>query len=85
MRDEQRYQAAGQSRDDGRGGKADPEIGDELELAEPERIGADPEIGAMTERWQSGRAQHQIEGKRVERPDQDLDAEIGIKPDARDP
>ena len=85
VRDEQRHQRAGQSRDDERRGKTDPEIGDDIELTEPERVGADAEIGAVTERRQSGRTQHEIERQRVERPDQDFDAEIGIEPDARDP
>ena len=39
----------------------------------------------MAERRQPGVPEHQIERQRVERPDQDLDAEIGIEPDARDP
>ena len=61
--------------------KTNPEIGDDIELTQAERVGADAEIGAVAERWQSGRAEHEIERERVDRPDQDLDAEIGIEAD----
>ncbi len=85
VRDEQRHQRAGQSCYSERRGHAYPEICDNVELTEAERVSADPEIGAMAERRQSGRTEHEIERQRVERPDQDFDAEIRIEPDARDP
>ena len=85
VRDEQRDQRSGQSRDNERRGQTYPEIGDDIELTKAEGVGTDSEIGAVTERRQSGRTKHEIERKRVERPDQDFDAEIRIEPDARDP
>ena len=49
MRDEQRDEGAGETRHGEGCHQADPEIGDDIELAETEGIGADAEIGAVTE------------------------------------
>ena len=49
MRNEHRHQHAGKPRDHGRSSETYPEIGDDIELAEPERIGTDTEIGSVPE------------------------------------
>ncbi|MEH2515356.1 hypothetical protein V1279_000929 [Bradyrhizobium sp. AZCC 1610] len=77
--------ASGQSRNNKRSRQAYPEIRNDIELTEAEGVGADAEISAVTERRQPGRTKHEIERQRVERPDQDFDAEIRIEADARDP
>src|SRR5215204_5885270 len=48
-------------------------------------MGADAEIGAVAEGGQPGGAEQEVEGERVERPDQDLDPKIRVEPDAGDP
>ena len=68
-----------------RRGEAEPEVLGDVEPEQPEGIGADAEIGAVAEGRQPGRAEQEVEGERVERPDQDLDAEIGVEADAGDP
>ena len=65
--------------------QAEPEVRGDVEPEQPEGIGADAEIGAVAEGRQPGGAEQEVEAERVERPDQDLDAEIRIEPDAGDP
>ena len=56
-------------------------FGDEVELREPHRVGADAEVRAVAERRQPGVAEQQVEAEREDAPDQDLDAEIAVEPD----
>ena len=65
--------------------QAEPQVRREVELREAEGVGAEAEEGAMPERGQAGVAEHQIEGQRIGREDQDLDAEILVEADALDP
>ena len=65
--------------------QAEPQVRHDIELREPEGIGADAEECAVPERGQPGMAEHEIERQRIDREDQDLDAQILVEPDALDP
>ena len=85
VRDEERDQHAAESRRQHGDREADPEIRHEVELRQPEGIGADAEERAVPERGQAGMAEHEIEGQRIDGEDEDLDAQVLVEPDTLDP
>ena len=85
VRDEERDEAPATAAASVATARQSHRLGSDIELREAERIGADTEEGAVSERGQAGMAEHQIVGQRIGGEDQDLDAEILVEADPLDP
>ena len=68
-----------------RPGEVEPEIGPRAQLQQSERVGADAEERAVPERRQAGVAEQQVVAHRVDHEDRDLEREVLVEPDARQP
>ncbi len=85
VRDERRDERARERRGQHAAREIDPQIQRDVLLHQPEPVRADAEERAVPERRQAGVAEQQVVALRIQHPDRDLDGEVRIQADARQP